>query len=93
MSTKLPGSNSDPQFAKPDPPPSPPPAPTARVEVAVLPNIEHDKILAALEQTKRNADFLIEHYKVMAKIRRASFMAYVSAGFTEAQALELCAKP
>lgn len=61
--------------------------------VSALPNIEKDKLAAAVEAYRRNADLLIEHYMITARIRRKAFEAYLTQGFNEAQALELCAKP
>jgi hypothetical protein len=51
-----------------------------------------DQLAAAGESLKRNFDTLVAHQLTLAKLRRASYLAHVEAGFTEAQALELCCK-
>lgn len=51
-----------------------------------------DEMRAAVELIKRDAAALIEMGIVMAKIRRAHFLAYKAEGFTDAEALELCKK-
>lgn len=47
---------------------------------------------AAIENLRRILPEMLEHAALLAKIRRASYLALVQEGFTEAQALELCAK-
>lgn len=49
-----------------------------------------DKQRAALEEMKRNLPVHIEFLKITAEMIRAKYLALVSQGFTEAQALELC---
>ena len=61
--------------------------------VSVLPNVEKDKLAAAVEQFRRNAELLIEHHAIMARVRRGAYEAYLNQGFTADQALELCTKP
>ena len=51
---------------------------------------EKDNMQGALEVLKRNTKNMIEYARLMANIRRQSYLAYVNQGFTEAQALELC---
>lgn len=58
----------------------------------ILPRIEQDKFVAAVEGMRRQMATMIEYQKIQAHIRRESFKAYLSEGFNEAQALELCAK-
>lgn len=49
-----------------------------------------NQIHGEVEKFQRNTPHLIQHVRAMAKIRRASYLALVEEGFTEAQALELC---
>ncbi len=56
----------------------------------VVPMIPKNNLAASVDSLKRNLDVFIENQQMLAKIRRASFLALVEAGFTEAQALELC---
>jgi hypothetical protein len=58
--------------------------------VTAIPTVEQDKNIAQLETLKRNLDTIIETNKVIAKIRRESFLAYIAQGFTTEQALQLC---
>jgi tRNA A58 N-methylase Trm61 len=51
-----------------------------------------DALAAAGENLKRNLDTLVAHQVTIARLRRASYLALIDAGFTEAQALELCCK-
>jgi len=60
--------------------------------ITAIPGVEQDKNIAMLENLKRNMEAIIETNKLIAKIRRASYEAYVSAGFTPDQALQLCIK-
>lgn len=53
-----------------------------------LPNSK-DEMKAAIAQLKRNLPEIIEHTKLIAEIKRASYLAYVEQGFNEQQALEL----
>jgi hypothetical protein len=53
---------------------------------------QKNEMAAAGENLRRNLDVLIENGRTMAKIRRASYLAYVAEGFTEEQALILCCK-
>jgi hypothetical protein len=50
---------------------------------------EKDKSLAALEQLKRDSETMKELYREMAKIKYATYKAYVDEGFTPEQALTL----
>lgn len=56
----------------------------------IVPLGKPDEFKAALENLKRQMPMLIEHAQLVAKIRRASYQALIEAGFTEAQALDLC---
>lgn len=49
-----------------------------------------DDMKAASEALRRLAPELIENAKTIASIRRASYLAHIAEGFTEAQAIELC---
>jgi hypothetical protein len=51
-----------------------------------------DALAAAGENLKRNFDTLVAHQLTLARLRRASFLAHIEAGFSDAQALELCCK-
>ncbi len=51
-----------------------------------------NEMKGAIEGMSRILPQLVEHAKMQAKIRRASYLALVEAGFTEVQALELCWK-
>ena len=57
-----------------------------------LVNLEgrQDDLKAASENMRRHIPDLMENAKMIAKIRRAAFLAHVDEGFTKAQALELC---
>lgn len=48
-----------------------------------------DAMLGALEAMRRQLPQFIEHAVLMAKVKRAAYLAYVDAGFTAEQALEL----
>ena len=58
----------------------------------LVPMIPKNDIAAAREKLGRDLDELIQAQETIARLRRASFLALVAAGFTEAQALELCCK-
>jgi hypothetical protein len=58
--------------------------------ITELPNIERDKQVAQLENLKRNIEVLIETNKLIAKVRRQSYLAYIAEGFSADQALSLC---
>lgn len=60
--------------------------------VTPMPNEEHDKMRAALEQLKRNKQYQIELNEILAEIRKQAFDAHVRQGFTKEQALELVKK-
>lgn len=53
---------------------------------------EQDKLKAANEELKRLAPIMIEAAPYYAKIRRATYLALIAEGFTEAEALVLCQK-
>ena len=44
------------------------------------------------EQLRRTKDEYVKNTQVVAELRRASYLAYLAAGFDEKQALELCTK-
>lgn len=51
-----------------------------------------DEIMAAVEYLKRSEAAFVEMAALMARIRRAHFLAYKDAGFSDAEALVLCQK-
>ncbi len=51
---------------------------------------KQDPIAAAGDHVRRNYDALCENAKLIAKLRRIAYLAYVAEGFNEQQALELC---
>lgn len=58
-----------------------------------LPNIEKNEIRASVDLLRRNMAEQIEAAQLIAKLRRAQYLALVAEGFTEAQALEICKGP
>jgi len=54
--------------------------------------LKPDQLAADSEKLARHADLLIEQQRVVARIRRAAYLAYLAEGFDEAQALQLCCK-
>lgn len=66
------------------------------MDEANRPNIlnlpERNATQAAGDQLRREIDAMIENQKVLAKLRRAAFLAYIEEGFTVEQALQLCTK-
>lgn len=48
-----------------------------------------DKVAAAVAEMRRLMPARIAYQKMMAKLQREAFEAYVAEGFSEAQALEL----
>lgn len=48
------------------------------------------KILESIEALREQADAVEEAYKMKARIQRTRYNAYIEAGFTPDQALELC---
>jgi hypothetical protein len=57
--------------------------------ISKLPEFDRDERQAALENLKRALPMIMEFAKLDAQIRKAKFDAFLSAGFSEAQALEL----
>ncbi len=55
-----------------------------------IPNFERDAMAGAFAQIIRMMPMLKEHATEIAATRLAMFKAHVEAGFTEAQAIELC---
>jgi hypothetical protein len=47
-------------------------------------------VKAAGDAFRRQLPELMENAKAVAQLRRAAYLAYLDAGFSEAQALELC---
>lgn len=58
--------------------------------VTEVPNVERDKLIAAVEQLKRTMPVMLEYSALNAKLKFAQYTDYVNAGFTPQQALELC---
>lgn len=52
-----------------------------------------DALAVALANMKGNLPSLIEFHKLMAKIQRARYLAYIENGFSPKDALELCKVP
>lgn len=52
-----------------------------------------NEIESAVQDLKRNLPAMIEHAKLLARIKRAAYLEYVNQGFTEQQALELAKSP
>jgi hypothetical protein len=48
-----------------------------------------DVLRDGIRNMKANQELLIEYWKIETKIRRARYLAYIEAGFTAAEALEL----
>jgi hypothetical protein len=63
---------------------------TGDPNVRALPQVETDKLRAAVEKMRRTLPLLIEYYQIDAKIRKARYEALIAEGFNPAQALELC---
>lgn len=55
-----------------------------------IPNLERNETAAAFAQFARMLPELAANAATIARARRDLFNAYVAAGFTEPQALELC---
>lgn len=53
-------------------------------------SFEPNKLAAAIEEYKRNMNYLIEFYEITAKLKYKQYESYVASGFTPEQALELC---
>lgn len=81
------GSNAPPPGPenRPDPPPAPP-------KLAEL-KIDRDNFLAAASFLNRNLEGLIEYHRVLARLNRERYVALLTVGFSEAQALELIKTP
>lgn len=54
-----------------------------------LPDIERDEMQAGIEHLKRMLPQVNEHTVLIAKVKRAAYLAFVAEGFTESEALEL----
>ncbi|MBX9860658.1 MAG: hypothetical protein K2Y20_13890 [Sphingomonas sp.] len=55
-----------------------------------IPNLERDALKGAFAELGRMLPEIAANAATIASARRALFNAYVGAGFTEPQALELC---
>ena len=51
---------------------------------------DRDALKGDIDSFRRKVPALIEYAALQAKVRRASYLAHLAEGFTEAQALELC---
>lgn len=49
-----------------------------------------NELKAASDALRRQLPEIMESAEIIAQIRRASYLAHLQQGFTEAQALELC---
>jgi hypothetical protein len=49
-----------------------------------------DDLMASIGLLKRDLPALIEHTKLIARLRKESYDAHIENGFTEEQALKLC---
>lgn len=49
-----------------------------------------DELKGSIEKLRRILPDLIEHTKLVAKVKRAAYAAYIEEGFTPQEALELC---
>lgn len=57
--------------------------------VAMVPK---NDLVTAVENLRRNIDPLIANQLLLARLRRASYLALIEAGFSQSEALELCTK-
>ena len=53
-------------------------------------HLPHLSIEIALEQLQANMPIMVEYQQLVAKQMRARYVALITEGFTEAQAIELC---
>lgn len=62
--------------------------------VALVPG-KPDTLASAVAEMRDRMPGMIEYNRIMAKVQREAYLAYVAEGFTPKQALELCksAKP
>lgn len=58
-------------------------------DITPLPQIEADKLRAAVEAMRRTLPLMIEYEKLNAQVRRARYLALVAEGFTPEEALEI----
>lgn len=58
--------------------------------ITEVPNIEKDKLVATLEQMRRTMPQMLEYAVLNAMLKRAQYIEFLRAGFTEQQSLELC---
>lgn len=57
--------------------------------VHLLPPAQLSKLEEAVETMRRNETALIEYHRILARVHREAYLAYLKAGFTESQAIEL----
>ena len=60
-------------------------------KLTILNTDDKNEMRAAIEELKRTLPDMIEHTKIVAKIRKANYDAHIEEGFTPEQALTLCA--
>jgi hypothetical protein len=53
---------------------------------------KHNELEQSIKRFTENIPYMIEHGRLIAKIRKANYDSLVAEGFTEIQALELCWK-
>lgn len=51
---------------------------------------EPDELASAVGELRQRMPGMIEYNRIMAKVQRDAYLAYVEQGFTAKQALELC---
>ena len=61
-------------------------------EFKMMVEIDNKKLLHQIEIMKLNMAAQIEFYKIFAVIHRAKFVSLTNAGYSEAQAMDLCGK-
>lgn len=57
--------------------------------VSLASHAKPDELLAAVAQLRDRLPGMLEYQRIMAKVKREAFVAYLEAGFTDAQALDL----
>lgn len=58
-------------------------------KVVSLLKSEPDALAAAVQEFARKLPTMIEHQRLVAKLQRSAYLAYLDEGFTAAQALDL----
>lgn len=59
-------------------------------KIRSLPNPTHDEMAASMAKYMRAIAQIAVHADEIARLRKVNFDAHIAAGFSEAQALELC---